>query len=82
MIFADGIPLRRGRAVVGATRVRGGDCNQDQMVATIGATVVSTRATSSDGLYIGTAMTYRPADFSRSAPALARASLGRTPKRR
>ena len=39
MIFAGGIPLRRGGTVVGATGVSGGDGNQDQTVATAGAAV-------------------------------------------
>jgi uncharacterized protein GlcG (DUF336 family) len=37
MIFAGGMPLRRGGAVIGAVGVSGGDGNQDQMVATAGA---------------------------------------------
>ena len=37
MIFAGGIPLRRGGSVVGAIGVRGGSGNQDQKVATTGA---------------------------------------------
>ena len=41
MIFAGGIPLRRGGAVVGAIGVSGGDGNQDQTVATAGAAVFS-----------------------------------------
>jgi uncharacterized protein GlcG (DUF336 family) len=41
MIFAGGIPLRRGGAVIGAIGVSGGDGNQDQTVATAGAAVFS-----------------------------------------
>jgi uncharacterized protein GlcG (DUF336 family) len=41
MIFAGGIPLRRGRTIIGAIGVSGGDGNQDQMVATAGAAVFS-----------------------------------------
>jgi uncharacterized protein GlcG (DUF336 family) len=41
MIFAGGIPLRHGGAVIGAIGVSGGDGNQDQMVASAGATVLS-----------------------------------------
>ena len=41
MIFAGGIPLRRGETVVGAIGVSGGDGNQDQMVASAGAMVLS-----------------------------------------
>jgi uncharacterized protein GlcG (DUF336 family) len=41
MIFAGGIPLRRGGTVVGAIGVSGGDGNQDQTVATAGAAVLS-----------------------------------------
>jgi uncharacterized protein GlcG (DUF336 family) len=41
MIFAGGIPLRRGGAVIGAIGVSGGDGKQDQTVATAGATVFS-----------------------------------------
>jgi uncharacterized protein GlcG (DUF336 family) len=41
MIFAGGIPLRRGGAVVGAIGVSGGDGNQDQTVATAGAVALS-----------------------------------------
>jgi uncharacterized protein GlcG (DUF336 family) len=41
MIFAGGIPLRRGEAVIGAIGVSGGDGKQDQTVATAGATVFS-----------------------------------------
>src|SRR5438309_5617588 len=37
MIFAGGVPLRRGGAVVGAIGVSGGDGNQDQKIATAGA---------------------------------------------
>jgi uncharacterized protein GlcG (DUF336 family) len=37
MIFAGGIPLRRGGAIIGAIGVSGGDGNQDQTVATAGA---------------------------------------------
>ena len=37
MIFAGGVPLRRGGAVIGAIGVSGGDGNQDQMVAAAGA---------------------------------------------
>ena len=41
MIFAGGIPLRRNGAVIGAIGVSGGDGEQDQTVATAGATVFS-----------------------------------------
>ena len=41
MIFAGGIPLRRGGAIIGAIGVSGGDGNQDQTVATAGAGVFS-----------------------------------------
>jgi uncharacterized protein GlcG (DUF336 family) len=41
MIFAGGIPLRRGREIIGAIGVSGGDGNQDQTVATAGAAVFS-----------------------------------------
>jgi uncharacterized protein GlcG (DUF336 family) len=41
MIFAGGIPLRCGGAIIGAIGVSGGDGNQDQMVATAGAAVLS-----------------------------------------
>src|SRR6478736_4892085 len=37
MIFAGGIPLRRGGSVVGAIGVSGGSGEQDQTVATAGA---------------------------------------------
>ena len=37
MIFAGGIPLRRGGSVVGAIGVSGGSGDQDQKVATAGA---------------------------------------------
>jgi hypothetical protein len=36
MIFAGGIRLRRGGALIGAIGVSGGDGNQDQIVATAG----------------------------------------------
>jgi uncharacterized protein GlcG (DUF336 family) len=38
MIFAGGIPLKRGNEVVGATGVSGGQGKQDQAVAEAGAT--------------------------------------------
>ncbi len=41
MIFAGGIPLRRGRSVVGAIGASGGSGEQDQTVATAGAAVFS-----------------------------------------
>jgi uncharacterized protein GlcG (DUF336 family) len=41
MIFAGGVPLRRGGAVIGAIGVSGGDGSQDQTVATAGAAVFS-----------------------------------------
>jgi uncharacterized protein GlcG (DUF336 family) len=41
MIFAGGIPLRRGSAVIGAIGVSGGGGNQDQMVAAAGAAAFS-----------------------------------------
>jgi uncharacterized protein GlcG (DUF336 family) len=41
MIFAGGIPLRRGGAIIGAIGVSGGDGNQDQMVAAAGAAAFS-----------------------------------------
>ncbi len=41
MIFAGGIPLRRGGAVIGAIGASGGDGDQDQTVATAGAAVFS-----------------------------------------
>jgi uncharacterized protein GlcG (DUF336 family) len=41
MIFAGGVPLRRGREIIGAIGVSGGDGNQDQTVATAGAAVFS-----------------------------------------
>jgi uncharacterized protein GlcG (DUF336 family) len=41
MIFAGGIPLRRGREIIGAIGVSGGDGNQDQTVATAGAAMFS-----------------------------------------
>ena len=41
MIFAGGIPLRRGGTVIGAVGVSGGDGNQDQTVATAGAAALS-----------------------------------------
>jgi uncharacterized protein GlcG (DUF336 family) len=41
MIFAGGIPLRRGREIIGAIGVSDGDGNQDQTVATAGAAVFS-----------------------------------------
>jgi uncharacterized protein GlcG (DUF336 family) len=41
MIFAGGIPLRRGGAIIGAIGVSGGDGKQDQMVAAAGAAVFS-----------------------------------------
>ena len=41
MIFAGGTPLRRGREIIGAIGVSGGDGNQDQTVATAGAAVFS-----------------------------------------
>jgi uncharacterized protein GlcG (DUF336 family) len=41
MIFAGGIPLRRGGAVIGAIGVSGGDGNQDQTVAAAGAALLS-----------------------------------------
>src|ERR1700730_7036963 len=37
MIFAGGVPLRRGGAVIGAIGVSGGSGDQDQAVATAGA---------------------------------------------
>ena len=37
MIFADGIPLKRGGKVVGAIGVSGGSGEQDQAVAESGA---------------------------------------------
>ena len=37
MIFAGGIPLRRGGTIIGGIGVSGGDGNQDQMVATSSA---------------------------------------------
>ena len=37
MIFAGGIPLRRGGSVIGAIGVSGGSGDQDQVVATAGA---------------------------------------------
>jgi len=40
MIFAGGIPLRRGSEVVGAIGVSGGNGDQDQAVAEAGASVV------------------------------------------
>jgi uncharacterized protein GlcG (DUF336 family) len=42
MIFAGGVPLRRGGAVVGAIGVSGGDGNQHEKIATAGAAVLST----------------------------------------
>jgi uncharacterized protein GlcG (DUF336 family) len=41
MIFAGGIPLRRGGTIIGGIGVSGGDGNQDQTVATAGAAVFS-----------------------------------------
>jgi uncharacterized protein GlcG (DUF336 family) len=41
MIFAGGIPLRRGGTVVGAIGVSGGNGVQDQTVATAGAAAFS-----------------------------------------
>jgi uncharacterized protein GlcG (DUF336 family) len=41
MIFAGGVPLQRGGAIVGAIGVSGGDGSQDQTVATAGAAVFS-----------------------------------------
>jgi uncharacterized protein GlcG (DUF336 family) len=41
MIFAGGILLRRGGAVIDAIGVSGGDGTQDQMVDTAGAAVLS-----------------------------------------
>jgi uncharacterized protein GlcG (DUF336 family) len=41
MIFAGGVPLRRGGAVIGAIGVSGGDGNQDQTVAAAGAAAFS-----------------------------------------
>jgi uncharacterized protein GlcG (DUF336 family) len=41
MIFAGGIPLRRGGAIIGASGVSGGDGKQDQMVAAAGAAMFS-----------------------------------------
>jgi uncharacterized protein GlcG (DUF336 family) len=41
MIFAGGIPLRRGGAVIGAIGVSGGDGNQDQTVVAAGAAAFS-----------------------------------------
>src|ERR1700732_5550383 len=42
MIFAGGIPLQRNGSVVGAIGVSGGSGDQDQTVATAGATVFRT----------------------------------------
>ena len=41
MIFAGGVPLRRGGAVIGAIGVSGGSGSQDQAVATAGASAVN-----------------------------------------
>jgi len=41
MIFAGGIPLRRGDEVVGAVGVSGGGGDQDQTVAESGAAALS-----------------------------------------
>ncbi len=41
MIFAGGIPLRRGGTIIGGIGVSGGDGNQDQTVASAGAAVFS-----------------------------------------
>jgi uncharacterized protein GlcG (DUF336 family) len=41
MIFAGGIPLQQNGSVVGATGVGGGSGDQDQAVATAGASVLS-----------------------------------------
>jgi uncharacterized protein GlcG (DUF336 family) len=41
MIFAGGIPLQQNGSVVGATGVGGGSGDQDQAVATAGASVFS-----------------------------------------
>jgi uncharacterized protein GlcG (DUF336 family) len=41
MIFAGGIPLRRGGTIIGGIGVSGGDGNQDQTVASAGAEVFS-----------------------------------------
>ena len=40
MIFAGGVPLRRDGSVVGAVGVSGGSGNQDQAVATAGASAI------------------------------------------